>query len=93
MKTDFEIATAVIEAVEKSFGVFDLTAHTRRKRIVKSRHLACYLIRELTDLSYPDIADLVGYDDHTSAIFAVREIPKDGKWFQFCERLTAEAMA
>lgn len=51
-----------------------LISANRSKRFSKPRHVALYLSRELTDLSFPDIAQKFGGRDHTSVIYACRRI-------------------
>ena len=47
----------------------------RRTRIfVKPRHIAMYLIYEMTNISYPQVARYLGRIDHTTAIYAVDKI-------------------
>jgi chromosomal replication initiator protein len=42
--------------------------------LVNARQIAMYVIRELTDLSYPAIAREFGGRDHTTVIHAVEKI-------------------
>ncbi len=51
-----------------------LLGSNRSKKFSQPRHLALYLCRELTDLSFPDIAAKFGGKDHTSVIYACRKI-------------------
>ncbi len=51
-----------------------LLGANRSKKFSQPRHLALYLCRELTDLSFPDIAQKFGGKDHTSVIYAYRKI-------------------
>jgi len=46
---------------------------SRQRPIVGARQTAMYVIRELTDLSYPAIARLFGGRDHTTVIHAVEK--------------------
>ena len=91
MKTDYEIAQAVLEAVERAFGIKDLAEWSRRRRLVKARQLAYLLIRELTDLSALDIAELLGRRDHTTVLRGCRVIKKDPRYMAFVPRLKEEA--
>ncbi|MCB2155626.1 chromosomal replication initiator protein DnaA [bacterium] len=54
----------------------ELLGSNRSKKFSQPRHLALYLCRELTDLSFPDIAAKFGGKDHTSVIYAFRKIKK-----------------
>lgn len=55
-------------------NVHQLTGSNRSKKFSYPRHVALYLSRELTDLSFPDIAQKFGGKDHTSVIYACRKI-------------------
>lgn len=55
----------------------DLLGSGRSKRVSQPRHMAQYLSRKLTDLSFPDIAQKFGGKDHTSIIYAVRKVERD----------------
>ena len=50
------------------FGIHELRAQDRRRPLVLARQVAMYLFRELTDLSYPQIAKEFGGRDHTTII-------------------------
>jgi hypothetical protein len=64
----FGIATA------RGLKVSDLRGPSRVARITTARHEAMWLIREATDLSYPDIGRMFGGRDHTTVINAYRKI-------------------
>ena len=90
MNTDYEIAQAVIEAIEKAYGIHDLTEHTRRRRVAKARQLAYIIIRDLTDLSLYEIAEVTGRKDHTTVMHGCQSIEKDKKYMQFVPRILAD---
>lgn len=48
-----------------------ICSHSRQRPLVTARQTAMYVIRELTDLSYPAIGRLFGNRDHTTVIHAV----------------------
>jgi len=50
-----------------------MTSPNRRKEIVEPRQVAMYLLREISDLSYPYIGEKLGRD-HTTAIHAFEKI-------------------
>ena len=54
----------------------DLRAKRRTKSLVYPRHLAMYLCRQLTPLSLPDIGRQFGGKDHSTVIYATRQIAK-----------------
>lgn len=66
--------THIIKKVAKKFTVSfnDLISHRRLKPLVIPRHIAIYLGKELTPLSYPALGRRMGRRDHSSAIHAVR---------------------
>jgi chromosomal replication initiator protein len=56
------------------FSVEDLCGKSRRRPLVLARQIGMYVFRELTDFSYPRIADEFGGRDHTTVIHAVEKI-------------------
>ena len=56
------------------FTVEELIGKSRRRPLVTARQVAMYVVRELTDLSYPAIARDFGGRDHTTVIHAVEKI-------------------
>ena len=65
----------VLEYVSDRFGVEveDIVGSGRSAQVSKARHIAMYLIRELTELSFPNIGAYFG-KDHTSVIYAWNKI-------------------
>ncbi len=57
-----------------SFTGDDLCGKSRRRPLVIARQISMYVFRDLTDLSYPRIADEFGGRDHTTVIHAVEKI-------------------
>ena len=66
----------ILEATSKMFGipVEEITGKKRQRPLVAARQVAMYVVRELTDLSYPAIAREFGGRDHTTVIHAVDKI-------------------
>ena len=66
----------ILEATAEKYGfsVDDLKAKDRRRPLVTARQVGMYLFRELTDLSYPQIAKEFGGRDHTTVIHAYDKI-------------------
>ena len=56
------------------FSVEEIIGKSRRRPLVTARQVAMYVVRELTDLSYPAIAREFGGRDHTTVIHAVEKI-------------------
>jgi chromosomal replication initiator protein len=66
----------ILEATAKKydFTVEELKARNRHRPLVTARQVGMYLFRELTDLSYPQIAKEFGGRDHTTVIHAYDKI-------------------
>ena len=59
--------------------VVDLKRGKRNKNLVTPRQISMYLIRELTELSLPEIGNFFGAKHHTTILYAVKKIKKDLK--------------
>lgn len=59
-------ATAYVCGVER----YELGKKTRHKRVVAARRVVTVLARHFTTLSYPEIAELIGKDNHSTTITA-----------------------
>jgi chromosomal replication initiator protein len=57
-----------------AFPVDEIRGQSRRRPLVTARQIGMYVMRELTDLSYPAIAREFGGRDHTTVIHAVEKI-------------------
>ena len=68
----------IVEATSKLFGISreELLSSSRTRPLVNARQIAMYVCRELTDLSFPQIAKAFGKSDHTTVIHAVNKIEK-----------------
>ena len=66
----------ILEATSEqfSFDLAELIGKSRRRPLVEARQIAMYVTRELTDLSFPNIAKVFGGRDHTTVIHAVERI-------------------
>jgi len=60
----------IFEIVEKAYGVTkdEILSENRKREISYARHIVTYLIKELTDMSYPKIAKLLGRKNHSTCI-------------------------
>ena len=69
-------AQIVLEETAKRYGftVDDLCGRSRRSPLVLARQIGMYVLRELTDYSYPKIAEEFGGRDHTTVMHAVEKI-------------------
>lgn len=66
----------ILTACSTMFGISieDIIGTSRRRQLVTARHIAMYVMRDLTDLSFPAIASEFGDRDHTTVIHAVNKI-------------------
>jgi chromosomal replication initiator protein len=66
----------ILETTAASYGfsVDALCGPSRTRPLVTARQVAMYLVRNLTDYSYPAIARVFGGRDHTTVIHAVEKI-------------------
>jgi chromosomal replication initiator protein len=71
----------ILESTAASYGfsVDALCGPSRTRPLVTARQVAMYLVRDLTDYSYPAIARVFGGRDHTTVIHAVDKITKQMK--------------
>jgi chromosomal replication initiator protein len=68
----------ILEETAKMFGwtVGDLCGKSRRRPLVTARQIGMYVFREMTDYSYPRIAEQFGGRDHTTVMYAVDKIKR-----------------
>ena len=59
-----------------SLSANDLTKRSRKKEFVKPRQIAMFLLREETQLSFPEIGQKLGGRDHSTVIHACDKIRK-----------------
>ena len=66
----------ILDATADYFGysVEEIIGRSRTRPLTTARHVGMYLFRELTDLSFPNIAREFGGRDHTTVIHAVDRI-------------------
>jgi chromosomal replication initiator protein len=66
----------ILDETAKMFGwtIDDICGKSRRRPLVTARQTGMYVMRELTDLSYPRIAEAFGGRDHTTVMYAVDKI-------------------
>ena len=69
---------AIQTTVADYFGIEtkDLVSQKRTKELVQARQTAMYMCRELTAMSYSNIAHAFNREDHTTVIHACRQIEK-----------------
>jgi chromosomal replication initiator protein len=68
----------ILKVVAEFFNITiaDLLSHNRRKEVVEPRQIAMYLLRDISDLSYPFIGEKMGRD-HTTAIHSYEKISRE----------------
>jgi len=66
----------ILEETAQMFGwtIEDLCGKSRRRPLVTARQIGMYVFRELTDYSYPKIAEEFGGRDHTTVMHACEKI-------------------
>ena len=72
----------------------EIVSAKRGRRVVYARQIAMYLCRELTDLSLPAIAQEFGGRDHTTVLYAHRQVRNrmltDGSTRELVENICAQ---
>jgi chromosomal replication initiator protein len=71
----------ILEAVAtfEGIGVDDLIGQNRSAKIAVPRQIAMYLLREINDISFPQIGELLGGRDHTTVMYGIKKIDDDEK--------------
>jgi len=69
----------IVKAVSEFFEITsaDLINRSRKKGVVEPRQIAAFLLRDVLNMSYPDIGDKLGKRDHTTAIYAFEKISQE----------------
>lgn len=71
----------IVAKVCARFSITDeeFRSHRKFRSLSHARHLAFYICRKMTNLSYPDIGKAAGFD-HTSVIYGVRHVQDAIGW-------------
>ncbi|MDA8157608.1 MAG: chromosomal replication initiator protein DnaA [Deltaproteobacteria bacterium] len=81
LKENEKVITAenIIKSVCNYFNIKigDIKSNKKLKEFVEPRQIAMYLIRNHTELSFPEIGDKFGGKDHSSIIYAVNKVKKN----------------
>ena len=81
LKENEKVITAenIIKSVCNYFNIkiSDIKSNKKLKEFVEPRQIAMYLIRNYTELSFPEIGDKFGGKDHSSIIYAVNKVKKN----------------
>ncbi len=69
----------IIDEVARTYGVSvaDIKSKKHDAKYVFPRHVAMYIIREMTPLTNRKVAELFGLSDHTSVLYAYKKISTD----------------
>ena len=69
----------IIDEVARTFGVTseDIRSSKRNSNISNARQIAVYAVREITDLSMNNIGDEFGGRDHSTIVYALKQIEKN----------------
>ncbi len=69
-------ADLIMDVVAEFFGlsVEELCSESRTRQLVNARQVAMYLVRELTDMSFPQIGKCFGGRDHSTVMHAKDKI-------------------
>jgi chromosomal replication initiator protein len=84
----------VVDVASELFGFTpeELKGPSRSRTLVQARQIAMYVLRQMTEYSYPAIAGAFGGRDHTTVIHAVKKIeglmPERAKVYQDVQQLT-----
>ncbi|MEK7162686.1 MAG: chromosomal replication initiator protein DnaA [Patescibacteria group bacterium] len=73
--TNNQIIKAVADFYE--IAVNELISRSRKKGVVEPRQITAFLLRDILDMSYPDIGEKLGKRDHTTAIYSFEKISKE----------------
>ena len=94
---DKKITPALImEKVADYFNITveDLKKTRRNKSLIMPRHITMYLLRELTNMSLPEIGNILGAKHHTTVLYSTRKLKerlkKDSKLQTVIHNLTQE---
>jgi len=71
----------ILEIIADYFNIKteEITNKSRKKKVVKPRQIAFYLLRSEVDMSYPEIGRFMGGRDHSTAIYAYKKIKRELK--------------
>jgi chromosomal replication initiator protein len=72
-------ASQIIKAVVDFYEITlpELANRSRKKSVVEPRQVVAFLLRDLLDMSYPDIGEKLGKRDHTTAIYSCGKISQE----------------
>lgn len=68
----------VFTAVKRHYGITreEILSENRKKEIANARHITVYLIRKITDMSFPNLAKILNKKNHTTCISSFQLMEK-----------------
>ena len=69
----------IVDEVARTFGITseDIRSSKRNSNISNARQIAIYAVREITDLSMNLIGEEFGNRDHSTIVYAIKQIEKN----------------
>lgn len=69
----------VLKAIQKFYNVSieDIISQKRNKEIIRPRHVAMYILYNISGLSYPEIGRELGGKNHTTVMHGCKSVSKD----------------
>ncbi len=83
---------SIIDQVSRyfNFSIEDIKSEKRKTEIVFCRQMAMYIIRELTNLSLPEIGKEMGGKNHTTVLYSIRKLEDSMKQDPKTAKIAAE---
>jgi chromosomal replication initiator protein len=63
----------------EGIAVDDLIGQNRSAKIAIPRQMAMYLLRDLNEISFPQIGEILGGRDHTTVMYGIKKVEEDEK--------------
>ncbi|MFT3892600.1 MAG: chromosomal replication initiator protein DnaA [Anaerolineales bacterium] len=74
-------SSKILEYVSNREGIAvdDLIGQNRSAKIAIPRQLAMYLLRDMNEISFPQIGEILGGRDHTTVMYGIKKVEEDEK--------------
>jgi chromosomal replication initiator protein len=74
-------SSKILEYISSREGIAvdDLIGQNRSAKIAIPRQLAMYLLRDLNEISFPQIGEILGGRDHTTVMYGIKKVEEDEK--------------
>ncbi len=84
----------IIDEVSRTYGVqvSDIKSKKHDAKYTYPRHVAMYMIREMTQLTNKKVAEVFGLTDHSSVMYAVKKITNDRETNYSLKTIIADIM-